>query len=154
MGIIAWSHRFYKNQEHHMFNWSVRRFVFAPLCVWGIWNQVETPFAYMQLSPPAKEFRKAEWRSQNSSWPCLKHLTSLQISGVLHFEPWEAPVSPASPKYTQDITHCCSVTLKGAFKSSPEAGRLERLLSIHLAYAEPLVDKTGTKHFQGGKFRG
>lgn len=33
------------------------------------------PFAYMQLSPPAREFRKAEWWSQNSSWPCLKHLT-------------------------------------------------------------------------------
>lgn len=106
------------------------------------------PFAYMQLSPPAKESRKAEWWSQNSSWPCLQHLTSLQVCGVLRFAPWEAPVSPTSPQYTQDITHCCSITLKGAFKSSPDWSR-ERFLSIRLASAEPIVGKTETKHFQG-----
>lgn len=110
-------------------------------------------FAYMQLSPPAKGFRKAELRSQNSSWPCLKRLTSPQVSGVLRFAPWEAPVSPGSHKYPQDVTLCCSITLKGAFKSCPEAGSQERFLS-YLAYAEPLVDKTGTKQFQGGECRG
>lgn len=74
-----------------------------------------------------------------------------QVSGVLHFAPWEAPVSPASSKYTQHITNRCLTTPKGVFESSPEAESLERVPSAYLTYAGALLDKTGTKHFQKGE---
>ena len=79
-------------------------------CHLDTWNQVETPFAYTQLSPPTREFRKAELWSQNSLWPRLKHLTPYRSPVFCHFfffpRP-EAPVSPASYEYTQGFTlHC------------------------------------------------
>lgn len=119
------------------------------------------PFAYVQLSPPAKDSRGAEWEKS-------KQLVTL--SEASH----PVPAPPCSGFYTVGST-CPPLPpssflwipwgppqplrnhpsfLQGAFKSSPEAGSLLGFLSIRLAFPEVLMTKTGTKEALSGEYRG
>lgn len=71
---------------------------------------------------------------------------------ILHHGKHLSPQLPLNPLRTSPTA--VKLPLKLPFKSSPEAGRTERFLSIHLAYAEPLEDETETKQYGVGRGQG